>query len=481
MLELFAHNRAAYSAAAKLLASTGKAAVIHPTGTGKSFIAFRLVADHPGKTILWLSPSEYIFATQCESLRRQAPEVSLANVHFYTYAKLLRLTEEDLAAIADLHPVYIILDEYHRAGAQEWSAALQRLLAACPQAKLLGLSATNIRYLDNQRNMADELFDGNVASEMTLGEAIVRGILPAPKYVTTVFRYGRDLARYEQRVANLRAPGLQAANDKYLEALRRALEKADGLDKVFAKHLTRGKYLVFCANLDHMNEMMAQAPAWFAGVDAQPRLYKAYSDDPAASAAFASFKADDTDHLRLLFCIDMLNEGVHVPGISGVILFRPTISPIIYKQQIGRALTAGEGGTPVIIDVVNNIEGLCSIGFLQEEIQTAVQRLYNAGEGETVVTDRFDGAQPGQRLGAVLPGRGAVQGRARRPADPQTLRHAGGIDAGPLDRDAAPGAQRADPRHADRKPDRPAGFFGYGVGESARIRLGGRICPCGAI
>ena len=195
MLELFAHNRAAYDAAAKLLASVGKAAVIHPTGTGKSFIAFQLVADHPGENILWLSPSEYIFATQRESLRRQAPEVSLAHVHFYTYAKLLRLTEEDLAAIADLRPAYIILDEYHRAGAQEWSAALQRLLAACPQAKLLGLSATNIRYLDNQRNMADELFDGNVASEMTLGEAIVRGILPAPKYVTTVFRYGRDLAR----------------------------------------------------------------------------------------------------------------------------------------------------------------------------------------------------------------------------------------------------------------------------------------------
>ena len=203
MLELFAHNRAAYDAAAKLLASVGKAAVIHPTGTGKSFIAFQLAADHPGENILWLSPSEYIFTTQRESLRRQAPEVSLDNVHFYTYAKLLRLTEDDLAAIADLRPAYIILDEYHRAGAQEWSAALQKLLAACPQAKLLGLSATNIRYLDNQRNMADELFDGNVASEMTLGEAIVRGILPAPKYVTTVFRYGRDLARYEYYILNV--------------------------------------------------------------------------------------------------------------------------------------------------------------------------------------------------------------------------------------------------------------------------------------
>ena len=390
MLDLFAHNRAAYDAAVKLLATAGKVAVIHPTGTGKSFIAFQLAADHPNENILWLSPSEYIFETQCESLRRQAPEVGLANVHFFTYAKLLRLTEDDLAAVAALHPAFIILDEYHRAGAQEWSSALKKLLAVCPGAKLLGLSATNIRYLDNQRNMADELFDGNVASEMTLGEAIVRGILPAPKYVTTVFRYDKDLAKYEQRVANLRSPGLQAANDKYLEALRRALEKADGLDKVFAKHLTKGKYLVFCANIDHMNEMMAQAPAWFAGVDAQPHLYKAYSDDPATSAAFARFKADDSDHLRLLFCIDMLNEGVHVPGISGVILFRPTISPIIYKQQIGRALTAGEGGTPVIIDVVNNIEGLCSIGFLQDEMQTAVQHLYSAGEGETIVTDRFE-------------------------------------------------------------------------------------------
>ncbi|MFR5880821.1 MAG: hypothetical protein ACLUEQ_08455 [Cloacibacillus evryensis] len=44
------------------------------------------------------------------------------------------------------------------------------------QAAVLGLSATNIRYLDNQRDMADELFDGNIASEMTLGEAVVRGM-----------------------------------------------------------------------------------------------------------------------------------------------------------------------------------------------------------------------------------------------------------------------------------------------------------------
>ena len=396
VVDLYAHNRAAYESALRLLKKTGKAAIVHPTGTGKSYIAFQLVADHPKELILWLSPSEYIFETQCESLKRQAPEISLKNVRFYTYAKLLRMTDADRRSIAAQHPSYIILDEYHRAGEQEWSTALQKLLCICSGAKLLGLSATNIRYLDKQRNMADELFDGHIASEMTLGEAIVRGILPAPKYVTTVFQYDKDIVKYEQRVKNLRSPGLQAANEKYLEALRRALEKADGLDKVFEKYLTRGKYLVFCANVEHMNAMMARAPSWFAAVDAQPHLYSAYSDDPAASAAFSRFKADDSDHLRLLFCIDMLNEGVHVPGISGVILFRPTISPIIYKQQIGRALTSGDEGTPLIVDVVNNIEGLCSVSFLQSEMSTAIQRLYAAGEAEAVVTERFEVVEQSQ-------------------------------------------------------------------------------------
>lgn len=58
------------------------------------------------------------------------------------------------------------------------------LLKLCSDAKLLGLTATNIRYLDNDCDVSKELFDGHIASEMTLGEAIVRGILPTPNYVT---------------------------------------------------------------------------------------------------------------------------------------------------------------------------------------------------------------------------------------------------------------------------------------------------------
>lgn len=287
-LRLFEHNEKAYRAAVRMMEQYGKAAIVHPTGTGKSYIAFKLIEDNPEKVVIWLSPSKYIFKTQLESLKRNDPDFPLANIHFYTYAKLMCCTQAQLDEIAAQKPAYIIFDEFHRAGAGCWGESAVALLKLCPDAKFLGLTATNIRYLDNNRDIAEELFDSRVASNMTLGEAVVMGILPAPKYVTTVYQYQKALAKYQARVDNLRTPGIQDVNQKYLDALRRALEQADGLDKVFA-----------------------------------------------------DFKTDTGDRLKLLFCIDMLNEGVHVEGISGVILFRPTISPIIYKQQIARLDSIG--------------------------------------------------------------------------------------------------------------------------------------------
>lgn len=391
-LRLFEHNEKAYHAAVRMMEQYGKAAIVHPTGTGKSYIAFKLIEDNPEKVVIWLSPSEYIFKTQLESLKRNDPDFPLANVHFYTYAKLMCCTQAQLNDIAAQKPAYIILDEFHRAGAECWGESTVALLKLCSDAKLLELTATNIRYLDNNCDMAEELFDCCVASDMTLGEAVVRGILPAPQYVTTVYQYQKDLARYQTRVDNLRSPGIQDVNQKYLDALRRALEQADGLDRVFAHHITNkcGKYIVFCANKEHMDEMVSHVPEWFAGVNPEVVVYEAYSNDPNTDKAFADFKTDTSDRLKLLFCIDMLNEGVHVEGISGVILFRPTISPIVYKQQIGRALTAGDNTTPLILDVVDNFEGLTSISGLQSEMQEAVHRLYANGEGDKIVTERFE-------------------------------------------------------------------------------------------
>ena len=208
--------------------------------------------------------------------------------------------------------------------------------------------------------------------------------------MTTVYQYQKALAKYQARVDNLRTPGIQDVNQKYLDALRRALEQADGLDKVFAHHITNksGKYIVFCANKEHMDEMVSHVPEWFAGVNPDVMVYEAYSNDPNTDKAFADFKTDISDRLKLLFCIDMLNEGVHAEGISGVILFRPTISPIIYKQQIGRALTAGDTAAPLILDVVNNFEGLTSISGLQSEMQEAAKK-YHDTYGDLLVAGKY--------------------------------------------------------------------------------------------
>ena len=371
-LELFPHNQNAYEAAENLLQKETKVAIIHPTGTGKSMIAFQLVLRHATQRILWLAPSEYIFRTQIENLVKStqltAQEIkALEQIQFLTYAKLMHNEE----SIESLEPEYIILDEFHRCGAQEWGKSIEKLLSAYPKAKVLGLSATNIRYLDNQRDMAMELFEGNIASEMSLGEAIGKGILPAPTYVCAMYSYQEELKKLKQKIANSKNDKQRKENDALLEQLRRALENADGLDRVFAKHMKAkcGKYIVFCANKEHMESMISHAKEWFSLIDKEPHIYRAYYDNPENSLEFQNFKEDESKHLRLLYCIDMLNEGIHVEDIDGVILLRPTVSPILYLQQIGRALSTGRNHQPLIFDVVNNFESLETIDSLREQAE----------------------------------------------------------------------------------------------------------------
>lgn len=386
--ELFSHNLTAYCAAVDMLAETGKAAIIHPTGTGKSFIAFKLCEDNLNKRILWLSPSEYIFKTQLENLKAVSKGYVPKNIVFYTYAKLTYMSEKE---IENINPDYIILDEFHRCGAEVWGKGVQTVLDTYSEVPVLGLSATNIRYLDNQRDMADELFDGNVASEMTLGEAIVRGILNPPKYILSVFQYKKDLQKYSKRVHNAKSKAVRDEGEKLLDKLRRALENAEGLPQIFKKHMPDkdGKYIVFCANVEHMTEMVSCVGEWFGDIDSDPHIYRAYSDDPETSKAFANFKKDNSKHLKLLFCIDMLNEGVHVEDVNGVILLRPTVSPIIYKQQIGRALSASKATNAVIFDVVMNIENLYSIGTVQSEMQVIINYYREHGMEDRIVNERF--------------------------------------------------------------------------------------------
>ena len=105
-IDLYNHNKIAYDNALFLLQAEKKAAIIHPTGTGKSFIAFKLCEDNPDKKICWLSPSEYIFDTQLENLKRATGGYVPQNISFFTYAKLMNMSKVEISAIK---PDYIIL------------------------------------------------------------------------------------------------------------------------------------------------------------------------------------------------------------------------------------------------------------------------------------------------------------------------------------------------------------------------------------
>ncbi len=138
-----------------------------------------------------------------------------------------------------------------------------------------------------------------------------------------------------------------------------------------------------------MQKIKAQLPQWLRGIDDSPQIYCLYAGERETEAEYEEFLKDQRNHLRLLLCINRLNEGVHVADIDGVILFRVTSSPILYKQQIGRALTTGNGKQPLILDIVNNFDGLSSVGTIRAEMAAAVQKLRSAGKENLVRVDKF--------------------------------------------------------------------------------------------
>ena len=365
-LKLYPHNHEAYIKVEQMLQEQGKAAVVHPTGTGKSYIAFALIISHPDKTFLWLSPNKYIYTTQIEVLRK-GQGITLHNVVFRTYAWVTY----NWKRLLDMAFDYVILDEFHRLGAKCWGEGVMQVLGNFPNAKVLGITATKIRYLDKKRDMAEELFEGAVASEMSVSEAMARGILPVPHYVVSAYSYHETLEQLQERVNGIRNRERREESQNLLIRLRHSLEQAEGIREIFAKHIkdSRGKYIVFCSNSEHLYEMISQVPEWFGLIDTHPHIYHVHTYNPKSQGDFKRFVQDESNHLKLLFAIDMINEGIHVKDVDGVVMLRSTESPIVYKQQIGRALATGGKKIPIIFDMVNNFDGFRYVEDLVREFE----------------------------------------------------------------------------------------------------------------
>lgn len=358
-MELFDHNRKAYEAVKKEFGEgVRRTCVVHPTGTGKSYIALQLIEDNPEKSILYVTSLFINLNTFKEEVDKLG--IPQRHVEFSLYSSLDKCYG---------HYDYIILDEFHRGGAQDWSKGLSLVLNDNPEAYILGLSATPIRYLDSYRNMAEELFGGRIASQITLKDALVSGLLPMPSYKSAVYSFEEEFSKAER----LLKKRYNQKAERLLAMAKQNLELADGLDGFFEENMEKphGKYIVFCRNIEHLESMMEEAEDWFAWVDDR-HFYKVYATMQSLKE-YEDFLEDDTDSLRLLFCVDMLNEGIHVDGIDGCIMLRPTSSLNVYYQQLGRALTVSNSKNPEVFDIVHNSSNLEPVrhfwGSVREEFQ----------------------------------------------------------------------------------------------------------------
>lgn len=106
-------------------------------------------------------------------------------------------------------------------------------------------------------------------------------------------------------------------------------------------------------------------------LEVQKWFLRAFRDRKRRTYRVLSSDNENDTCIHLLFCIDMLNEGLHVPDAAGVILVRPTESPRVFYQQIGRCIQAGSGNTPIIFDFVNNFRNISANNFI-EDIKTEV-------------------------------------------------------------------------------------------------------------
>lgn len=349
-VQLYQHNDVTYQSIVEMFDKEQRVAVVQPTGTGKSFLFLKWIEDNPKSQFILLSPSTEIF----EQARSYVKDKNFfVNVTMVTYQELILKTEDE---ISEMIVDKIILDEFHRAGAPLWGEAVRQLLNINSDSKVLGLTATPIRYLDDAKDMALELFDNNLARYMSLGEAVQTKILPTPRYVTAWYDIDGEFDQYQENINSITDTKKRMELQRTLDKAKRSLDKSYGAKDIIEKHamVKNGKYIVFCRSVEHIETAKELIKNWFANVNSVMHFYISVKSITCATNELPLFDEDEDEcSIKFLFTVDRLNEGVHVSGIDGVLMLRPTISPTIYLQQMGRAL-ASSGKEPVIFDMVNN-------------------------------------------------------------------------------------------------------------------------------
>ena len=376
---LFDHNEVAHEQLEKDLETKQLTTLNRATGTGKSFIALKYLYKNRDKRILYLTPTYPIFY---QLINKHMKTLGINKNEFrkfdnIIYSNLLKMDMQQLAKEYDI----IVLDEYHRAGAKKWGKKLKELIKIIkenyPEKKIIGLTATHKRYLDNERDMTKELFDGNCASTLELAEAIVKGLLPAPLYINTMYNKDEVILNFRKTIEN--DVFYEKDKEKYIKMLINIQDKlriANDADNVFKPYLKteNAKYIAFNSKIEDIKENNKKISIWF---EQEVTYYEIHSrNSHEKNERILEEFRNAKEGINVLCVVDILNEGIHVSGIDGILMLRKTTSPIIYFQQLGRLLSfSGRNDSLVVWDLVGNINHHNVITDLYKEVQETVKEL----------------------------------------------------------------------------------------------------------
>ena len=367
-------NEAAFQKAVQSLETLNRAAVFHPTGTGKSCIAWKVVEAHPQTTFFWLVAGAQRLALRQAELARYNGGTLPGNVRFCDCEKLAAATPEQWVRLGEQKPGCIVLDCYHELSAVCWAQSVQKLLRMCPQAKVLGLGVPNGAPVCAA---AQELFADCIVSHMTVAEAMAAGTMPVPSaYAALLWPQEEELATLRARIKNLCMPKGDTSLRVQYEELSWSLRQVENLTVLLPRLLsdTSGHYLVLFESAAYQEKLGAELEQLLRTVDPAVRFYAADHACFADSAAVETFLSDTAPGPKVLLCVNAPGVQQPLEGLAGVILVRQSSLMSTFKQMLCRALVAAGSRSVPVFDLVAQFEGLGNGRTLQRDCTEAMTR-----------------------------------------------------------------------------------------------------------
>lgn len=367
-------NEAAFQKAVQSLETLNRAAVFHPTGTGKSCIAWKVVEAHPQTTFFWLVAGAQRLALRQAELTRYNGGTLPGNVRFCDCEKLAAATPEQWVRLGEQKPGCIVLDCYHELSAVCWAQSVQKLLRMCPQAKVLGLGVPNGAPVCAA---AQELFADCIVSHMTVAEAMAAGTMPVPSaYAALLWPQEEELATLRARIKNLCMPKGDTSLRVQYEELSWSLRQVENLTVLLPRLLSdiSGHYLVLFESAAYQEKLGTELEQLLRTVDPAVRFYAADHACFADSAAVETFLSDTAPGPKVLLCVNAPGVQQPLEGLAGVILVRQSSLMSTFKQMLCRALVAAGSRSVPVFDLVAQFEGLGNGRTLQRDCTEAMTK-----------------------------------------------------------------------------------------------------------